>query len=170
MLRYGLLTCLVLLTACTGVPEGLAPVHDFSPQRYLGRWYEIARLDHRFERGLQQVSAEYQLQPDGTISVRNRGFNPENGQWQQADGVARFVSTPDIGHLKVSFFGPFYGGYTILDLDNDYRYALVCGPNRDYLWILSRTPVLPEKEKARLLLRAQSMGFATEELIWVRQQ
>lgn len=169
MLKQGLLLSLLLLSACTGVPEGLSPVHAFDAQRYLGVWYEVARLDHRFERGLEQVTAEYRLNPDGSIGVRNRGFNPGRGEWQQADGIARFVSTPDVGHLKVSFFGPFYGGYTILDLDADYRYALVSGPDRDYLWLLSRTPTLPEKEKARLLNRAQSMGFATAQLIWVNQ-
>lgn len=160
---------LALLGGCTGVPDGLTPVDNFDANRYLGTWYEIARLDHRFERGLEQVSAHYSLNPDGSIKVINRGYDPEQRQWQQAEGTAKFVGEPTIGQLKVSFFGPFYGGYNILVLAPDYRYALVCGPDRDYLWLLARTASLPEPDLKFLVAEAQRMGFATDQLIYVRQ-
>ncbi len=160
---------LALLGGCTGTPDGLTPVDNFDANRYLGTWYEIARLDHRFERGLEQVSAHYSLNPDGSIKVINRGYDPEQRHWQQAEGTAKFVDSPTVGQLKVSFFGPFYGGYNVLQLAPDYRYALVCGPDRDYLWILARTASLPEQDLKFLVAEAQRMGFATEQLIYVRQ-
>ena len=168
MSRY-ITLLLALLGGCTGVPDGLTPVDNFDANRYLGTWYEIARLDHRFERGLEQVSAHYSLNPDGSIKVINRGYDPEQRQWQQAEGTAKFVGEPTIGQLKVSFFGPFYGGYNVLQLAPDYRYALVSGPDRDYLWILARTASLPEQDLTSLVAEAQRMGFATEQLIYVRQ-
>lgn len=168
MSRYFTLL-LALLGGCTGVPDGLTPVDNFDANRYLGTWYEIARLDHRFERGLEQVSAHYSLNPDGSIKVINRGYDPEQRQWQQAEGTAKFVGEPTIGQLKVSFFGPFYGGYNVLQLAPDYRYALISGPDRDYLWILARTASLPEQDLKFLVAEAQRMGFATEQLIYVRQ-
>ncbi len=168
MSRY-ITLLLALLGGCTGVPDGLTPVDNFDVNRYLGTWYEIARLDHRFERGLEQVSAHYSLNPDGSIKVINRGYDPEQRQWQEAEGTAKFVGEPTIGQLKVSFFGPFYGGYNVLQLAPDYRYALVSGPDRDYLWILARTASLPEQDLTSLVAEAQRMGFATEQLIYVRQ-
>ena len=158
---------LALLGGCTGVPDGLTPVDNFDANRYLGTWYEIARLDHRFERGLEQVSAHYSLNPDGSIKVINRGYDPEQRQWQQAEGTAKFVAEPTIGQLKVSFFGPFYGGYNVLQLAPDYRYALISGPDRDYLWILARSASLPEQDLKFLVAEAKRMGFATEQLIYV---
>ncbi len=158
---------LALLGGCTGVPDGLTPVDNFDANRYLGTWYEIARLDHRFERGLEQVSAHYSLNPDGSIKVINRGYDPEQRQWQQAEGTAKFVGEPTIGQLKVSFFGPFYGGYNVLQLAPDYRYALISGPDRDYLWILARSASLPEQDLKFLVAEAKRMGFATEQLIYV---
>ncbi len=168
MSRYFTLL-LALLGGCTGVPDGLTPVDNFDANRYLGTWYEIARLDHRFERGLEQVSAHYSLNPDGSIKVINRGYDPEQRQWQQAEGTAKFVGEPTIGQLKVSFFGPFYGGYNVLQLAPDYRYALISGPDRDYLWILARSASLPEQDLKFLVAEAKRMGFATEQLIYVRQ-
>ena len=158
---------LALLGGCTGVPDGLTPVDNFDANRYLGTWYEIARLDHRFERGLEQVSAHYSLNSDGSIKVINRGYDPEQRQWQQAEGTAKFVGEPTIGQLKVSFFGPFYGGYNVLQLAPDYRYALISGPDRDYLWILARSASLPEQDLKFLVAEAKRMGFATEQLIYV---
>ena len=166
MSRYFTLL-LALLGGCTGVPDGLTPVDNFDANRYLGTWYEIARLDHRFERGLEQVSAHYSLNPDGSIKVINRGYDPEQRQWQQAEGTAKFVGEPTIGQLKVSFFGPFYGGYNVLLLAPDYRYALISGPDRDYLWILARSASLPEQDLKFLVAEAKRMGFATEQLIYV---
>jgi len=168
LLKIAALAAVVLLGACTGVPEGLTPVQDFDGERYLGTWYEIARLDHSFERGLSKVSATYSRREDGGIRVLNRGFNSAEGAWSEAEGRAYFTQGPEVGALKVSFFGPFYGAYNILALDADnYQWALVCGYNRDYLWVLARSPVLPDDQLQPLLDQARELGFATDQLIFV---
>ncbi|WP_198040029.1 lipocalin family protein [Microbulbifer agarilyticus] len=159
----------ILHAACTGIPQGVTPVDNFRLELYLGKWYEIARLDHSFERGLSRVTAEYSMRDDGGVRVVNRGFDAEKGKWQQAEGKAYFVGAPNVGHLKVSFFGPFYGSYIIFDLDKDYRYAMVAGPSRSYLWLLSRTPTVDEAIKQRFVERAESLGFDTRSLIFVEQ-
>ena len=152
----------------TGVPEGLAPVGGFELDRYLGTWYEIARLDHRFERGLTSVSAEYSMRDDGGVAVLNRGFDEGKKEWKEARGRAKFIGDPSVGSLKVSFFGPFWGGYHIIALDTDrYRWAMVAGPNRSYLWILSREPSLDSAVTADLVGKARQWGFETDELIYV---
>ena len=156
-----------LAAGCTGVPSGLRPVSPFDIQRYLGRWYEIARLDHSFERGLTDVSAEYRLLPGGAVAVLNRGFDPAAGKWREAQGTARFREAPDVGSLKVTFFWPFYGGYHVIALDPDYGWAVVAGPTRSYLWILARAPSLPEPLLRDLAAKARAMGFAADELIYV---
>jgi len=155
------------IAGCTGVPEGVEPVTDFDGERYLGKWYEIARLDHSFERGLSKVSATYSKRDDGGIKVINRGFNEESGEWSEAEGRAYFTQAPDVGALKVSFFGPFYGAYNVIALDKDYQWALVCGNNRDYLWILARQPSLTDEILSTLLDTAKTKGFATDKLIFV---
>lgn len=160
-----------LLTSCTGVPEGITVVDGFEVNRYLGTWYEIARLDHRFERGLVDISATYTLRDDGGIDVLNKGWDMKAGEWQEAQGKAYFVEQPDKGRLKVSFFGPFYGGYNIIDLDKkDYSYSMVAGPDRSYLWILSRTKQLPEPLLQALIGRAKTLGFATDKLIFDKHE
>jgi len=143
-------------------------VTDFEIDRYLGSWYEIARLDHSFERGLSAVTADYSLRDDGGVRVVNRGYNEESGEWDEAIGKAYFVGASDIGQLKVSFFGPFYGGYNIIELDKSgYQYSLVAGPDRDYLWILSRTSQMQPDVLQSLVNKASELGFATDELIFV---
>ncbi|MGB5599724.1 MAG: lipocalin family protein [Thiothrix litoralis] len=159
-----------LLAGCVGVPEGITPVTGFQVDRYLGRWYEVARLDHSFERGLEQVTAEYSPREDGTIRVINRGYNTNKQQWEEAEGRAKFVGSKDVGQLKVSFFGPFYGGYNIVELDPNYQYVMIVGNDRDYLWILSRTPQLDAAVQQRLVEKAKSLGFATDKLIYVKQE
>ncbi|HRJ54430.1 MAG TPA: lipocalin family protein [Candidatus Thiothrix moscowensis] len=159
----------LLVSGCVGVPDGVTPVTGFEVNRYLGKWYEIARLDHSFERGLEQVTAEYSPRDDGDIRVLNRGYNTAKQQWQEAEGRARFVGSKDVGQLKVSFFGPFYGGYNIVELDPNYQYVMIVGNDRDYLWILSRTPQLDVAVQQRLVDKAKSLGFATEKLIFVKQ-
>lgn len=164
----------VLLAALTGgcaaAPDGVEPVSGFELDRYLGTWYEIARLDHRFERGLRNVTAEYRMREDGGVKVVNRGFNTDEGEWESAAGKAYFVGDESTGQLKVSFFGPFYGGYNIVALDHDnYQYALVAGPNRDYLWVLSRTPELEADILLQLLEKARELGFPVDDLIYVEQ-
>ncbi len=157
-----------LLSGCTGIPKGILPVDSFDSERYLGKWYEIARLDHSFERGLESVTAEYSSRDDGGINVKNRGFSTKDQKWKEVTGKAYFVGSSDIGHLKVSFFGPFYGSYIILDIDKqDYSYSLVAGPNRSYLWFLSRKPFLPEAKVNELKAKAERLGFDTSKLIFV---
>ena len=169
--KAGLLLFALLLTACTTPPKGIEPISSFEIERYLGKWYEIARLDHSFERGLTRVTAEYSLRDDGGVNVINRGYDAKAGKWKEANGKAYFVEAPDIGQLKVSFFGPFYGGYTIMELDRqDYQYSLVSGPNRSYLWLLSRTPLLDQAVVEKLVKLAADNGFPTDELIYVSHE
>jgi apolipoprotein D and lipocalin family protein len=170
MMKWLWVGVFVLLAGCSGVPEGLHPVAGFDAERYLGRWHEIARLDHSFERGLTEVSAEYSKLPDGRIEVINRGFDAKNNKWKEAKGVARFQGKPDVASLEVSFFWPFYGAYNVLVLDPQYRYALVAGPNRDYLWVLARDPQLDPATLSSLVARAKEFGFATDALIYVEQK
>ena len=158
----------IFLSACTGAPEGVEPVSGFELDRYLGTWYEIARLDHSFERGLSNVTASYSLRDDGGLKVINRGYNVEDAEWDEAEGKAYFVGDEDVGQLKVSFFGPFYGGYNIIELDKvGYRYSMVAGPDRSYLWILARSPDLDDAILERLLAKAGELGFPLGELIMV---
>ena len=164
------LLIVALLSGCTGIPEGIKAVDGFDINRYLGVWYEVARLDHRFERGLETISATYTLREDGGVDVLNKGWDTKAGEWHQAQGKAYFVEQPDKGRLKVSFFGPFYGGYNIIELDKkDYAYSMVTGPDRSYFWILSRTKQLPEATMQALLEQAKALGFATDKLIFVKQ-
>ena len=166
-MRWLGITVLLLLTACTGVPPTVAPVNDFKPDKYLGTWYEIARLDHSFERGLSRVSAEYTRNDDGSIRVLNRGYNEAEGKWEEAEGRARFVEDATIGHLKVSFFGPFYSSYVVFDLDDEYTRSYVSGHNHKYLWLLARSPQVSEAELEAFKARARDAGFDLDELIIV---
>jgi len=160
---------LLLACSCTSPPEGITPASGFELERYLGTWHEIARLDHSFERGLDPVTASYSMRPDGGVKVLNRGFNAEIGQWEEAEGKAYFVGNPDQGYLKVSFFGPFYGAYIIFELDPDYRYAFISGPNKNYLWLLARSPEVPEALIKHFIARAKALGFETDKLIFPTQ-
>ncbi len=162
---------LSLLSGCTGMPDGVEAVEGFELQRYLGKWYEIARLDHSFERGLIAVTAEYSLRADGGVRVLNSGYDPGSDERVTAEGKAYFIDNPKLGRLKVSFFGPFYASYNIIALDHrNYAYAMVTGPDFDYLWILARTPQLDSRVLENLLTRAKLLGFATDELIFVSPQ
>ena len=161
---------LPVLNACsTQPPAGMTPVSPFQIERYLGKWYEIARLDHSFERGLSDVSATYRLQDDGSVQVVNRGFDGKRNEWREAVGRALFTGDPTRASLKEPFFGPFYGGYNIVELDPNYQYVLIAGNDRDYLWLLSRTPKLDAAVQQRLVNKAKSLGFATDKLIFVKQ-
>ena len=164
------LVFMTLLSACVGIPDNVTPASNFELSRYLGKWYEIARLDHRFERGLSKISAQYSLRDDGGVKVLNRGYSEEKQKWQQAEGKAYFVEDENTGHLKVSFFGPFYGSYIIFELDKEYQYAMISGPDTEYLWILSRTPQLDPAITDRLVSNANSLGFNTDELIYVEHE
>jgi apolipoprotein D and lipocalin family protein len=164
-LRLFTLACVLALSACTRLPDGITPVQGFELKRYLGGWHEVARLDHRFERGLTKVTATYSLREDGSVKVLNRGWDAAKGQWKVAEGRAVIIGAATEGRLKVSFFGPFYGAYTVIALDPD-RYSMICGPDRSYFWILSREPKLDPPILALLLGRAKALGFATDELIY----
>lgn len=160
-----------LLMGCVGIPDNVKPVDNFKLENYLGKWYEIARLDHSFERGLSRVTADYSLRDDGGVKVLNRGFSAKDGVWKEAEGKAYFVKGVDQGYLKVSFFGPFYGSYIIFELDyENYQYALVSGPDKSYLWLLARTPTLNETIKRNLIDKAAALGFDTNKLIFVAHQ
>ena len=162
---------LFFLNGCLGAPESVTPINDFELDRYLGKWYEIARLDHSFERGLSQVSAEYSLREDGGVVVKNKGYSTEKQEWKEAVGKAFFVNEENKGHLKVSFFGPFYGSYIIFELDkDDYQYAFISGPNVKYLWFLSRTQTVDQALIEHFLQSANALGFNTDELIYVNQK
>ena len=161
----------LLLTGCVGIPENVKPVDNFRLEKYLGKWYEIARLDHSFERGLTRVTADYSLRDDGSVRVLNRGYSEKEKKWKEIEGKAYFVQRPDQGYLKVTFFGPFYGSYIVFELDHDnYQYSLVSGPDKSYLWILARDPVLKEDIKGILIAKAAALGFDTSKLIFVEHQ
>lgn len=159
----------MLLVSCAGVPDTIKPVADFDLNKYSGKWYEIARLDHRFERGLEKVTATYTVSEDGRVRVENQGFSTEDKEWQSAVGKAKFAGAKDVGHLKVSFFGPFYGSYVIFDLDKeDYQYSFVTG-SENMLWLLSRTPSISDELEEKFISMAREAGYNTSELIFVNQ-
>ena len=135
---------LLALGGCVNVPAGITPVENFELERYLGTWYEVARMENRFERGLYNVTATYSQNDNGTVRVENRGYKTSSAEWKSAIGKAKFVGSPNVGHLKVSFFGPFYASYVVYELDQDYRYAFITGNNKKFLWLLAREPTVPD--------------------------
>lgn len=170
MKKYILLITFLSLCGCLGMPQTIQPVKPFELDKYLGKWYEVARLDHSFERGLTQVTAQYSKRADGGVKVVNRGYNIDENEWEEAEGKAYFVNKENEGYLKVSFFGPFYGSYVVFELEKqNYDYAFISGPNNDYLWLLSRTPVVSSAVKAKFERLAIEHGFAVDQLIYVQQ-
>ena len=169
-IRTALCIPLMVLGGCLGYPDSVTPVKGFDVERYAGTWYEIARLDHSFERGLEQVTAEYTLRDNGGVLVTNRGYSTKKNKWKEAKGKAYFVEDPDTGYLKVSFFGPFYGSYVVFELDEQYQHAFVSGPDTSYLWLLSRTPTVSPELMTRFIERAEAAGFPTDELILVNHE
>ncbi len=170
VLKFHIVIMTALLVGCVSLPANVTPVDEFELDRYLGTWYEIARLDHKFERGLEQVSATYSMREDGGVKVLNKGYSPSKGEWNEAEGKAYFVESSDQGFLKVSFFGPFYGSYVVFELDKEnYQQAYVAGPDESYLWYLSRTPTVTEQQLDAFIKRAESAGFNTEDIIIVDQ-
>lgn len=158
------------LPGCTGIPEGVEPVSGFKLQQYLGTWYEIARLDHGFEEGLSRVTATYRARDDGGIEVINRGYLDAEDEWQEATGKGYFQESSDVGLFKVSFFGPFYSSYVIFELDDAYQHAFVTGNTQDYLWLLARTPQISPQLREDFLRSAKTLGYHTQDLIWVQHQ
>lgn len=168
--RILLLVATLFQGGCLGMPQSVTPVDEFDLSRYLGKWYEIARLDHSFEQGLEQVTAEYSLRKGGGVTVINRGFLPIENKWKEAVGKAFFVGDTSKGYLKVSFFGPFYGSYVIFELDKEnYQYAFISGPDTSYLWLLARTPTVGQDVLDRFIAQAKERGFSIEQIIYVPQ-
>ena len=168
LLRYSVMGLIgIIFGSCSTIPEGAVAIKPFNKAKYLGKWYEIARFDFKFERNLNNTTAQYSVNDDGTIKVVNRGYNYEKKKWEEANGIAKFVGDDDVAMLKVSFFRPFYSGYNVIAIDNDYRFALVCGKNLSYLWILSRETTIPEDIKQNYITIAKKLGFNTSDLIWV---
>ena len=158
---------ILTFNSCSTIPDGAKAVKPFDKEKYLGKWYEIARFDFKFERNLNNTTANYSINEDGSIKVVNRGYNYEKKQWKEAIGIAKFIGKPDVAMLKVSFFRPFYSGYNVIALDSEYKYALVAGKNSSYLWILARETTIPETVKQNYLKIAENLGFKTSSLIWV---
>jgi apolipoprotein D and lipocalin family protein len=157
-----------VLTSCKStIPKKAVAVNNFDKAKYLGKWFEIARLDYKWEKNLNNVTAEYSLKDDGTIKVDNRGYNVKKDKWEESIGKAKFVKKDNVGMLKVSFFGPFYSGYNVIAVDPDYKYALVAGESLKYMWILSRETTIPESVKADYLIKAQEIGYTVTDLVWV---
>jgi apolipoprotein D and lipocalin family protein len=154
-------------SSCSTIPRGVTAVKSFDIEKYMGKWYEIARIDFRFERNLNNTTAEYSIKKNGTIRVDNRGYNYLTNKWKQAIGKAKFARDPNVAMLKVSFFGPFYSGYNVIALDSEYTNALVCGKNLRYLWILSRSTTIQEDVKRTYLKIAEAAGYDTSALVWV---
>nr|MCX3323401.1 lipocalin family protein [Bacillus paranthracis] len=163
-----LTTAFILLSGCVTKPANINPVENFQADKYLGKWYEIARFDNSFEKGMTNVYAEYSLNPDGTIKVINSVITPSTGKRSYATGIANFVEDKNIGYLKVSFFRPFYGAYVVFELDDNYKYAYVGGADKDYLWLLARTKTVPQNIKDDFINRAKALGYATDKLVWVK--
>ena len=163
----GVMASAMALSGCVSGPKvDNAPVAALDLNRYLGEWYEIARFDHSFERGVEQAKANYTQNADGTIKVVNSGI--KDGKPKTAIGKGKTTDTP--GLLRVSFFGPFYADYRVMLIDEDYTYALVGSGGADYIWLLSRTPGLSETAKSELLAEARRRGYDTDKLIWVEQK
>ncbi|MFB9054671.1 lipocalin family protein [Formosa undariae] len=157
----------IIFTSCATIPDKAEAVSPFKKEKYLGKWYEIARLDFKFEKNLNNTTANYSINPDESIKVVNRGYNYVKEEWTEADGKAKFIGSDTIAKLKVSFFGPFYSGYNVIALADNYKYALVAGKNLEYLWILSRETTIPENIKQDFLNQAKAIGYNIEDLIWV---
>lgn len=157
----------LLMSSCSSMPKTAEPIKHFDVNRYLGNWYEIARFDFRFERNMDNTMAQYSLNDKGNVKVLNSGYNYKKEEWSSAEGVAKFREDENTAALKVSFFGPFYSGYNVIALDDEYQYALVAGKNLDYLWILSREKSIPENIKQEYLKIAEDVGYDTSDLIWV---
>ncbi|RNA63048.1 lipocalin [Chryseobacterium nematophagum] len=160
---------IILFNSCSvGIPKGASAVKNFNAEKYVGKWYEIARFDYKFEKDMDNVTATYSQNPEGSIRVQNRGYNYVKKEWKESIGEARFVTDKTEARLKVSFFKPIWAGYNVIDIDDEYKYALIAGSSLKYLWILSRTTEIPESIRQRFLEKAQKIGYNTDALIWVK--
>lgn len=168
LIQIALAAMLLPVLSSAQEPYDNSTISRFDLSRYLGTWYELARFDHSFERGMDNVTAEYYLRDDGKVDVINSGW--KEGRFKVADGKAKQPDPlADPAHLKVSFFMFFYNDYNIMMLDDNYQVALVGSKSPDYLWILSRKPVQPDSVLSILVEEAESRGYDTSKLIWVDQ-
>lgn len=156
---------IVYLATRKKIEQSFPVVTPFDINRYLGRWYEIARLDFKWEKNLTKTTAHYSLNKDGSVKVVNQGWHLKKEEWQVSEGKAK-PRSKNTGALKVSFFGPFYDEYNVVEITTDYKYALVFGKNTDYMWILSREKTVPDLVLNLFLLKAKSFGFKTADLVW----
>lgn len=158
----------VFLLSMRSKPDKAEAVRNFDITQYVGKWYEIARLDFKYERNMSNTTAEYSLYDNGCVRVVNKGYDTQKNKWKTAKAKAKFRGDPTVAELKVSFFGPFYSGYNVIALDENYRYAMVAGKNLDYLWLLSREKTIPQHILKAYLQQAQAIGYHTEDLVWVQ--
>lgn len=167
LMILGLYAAALPLWACTKDFDN-STVDEFDLSRYLGEWYEIARYDHSFERGMDNTMAQYNLNDDGTVQVLNSGW--KDGEYKVAEGKAKYPDPKKHpGALRVSFFWIFYSDYNVMMIDEDYQISLVGSKAKKYLWILSRTPK-PDPVLLQMVLdEAEARGYDTSELIWVDQ-
>lgn len=165
-----LLGVIMMIWGCKAKENMEYVVPELDLERYTGLWYEIARLDHSFERGLISNTAQYTLRDDGKIDVLNSGVPSDNPQKiKTAKAVGYRASEKTNGHLKVSFFRPFAANYLVIDLDDNYQWAVVTSTSKKYLWILSREKTMDDELFDRLTKKLQKQGFRTEDLIRVAQ-
>ena len=156
----------LIIFSCSTIYLALEPVEEFDIERYMGKWYEIYRLPNKFEEGLEDITANYELKEDGNIIVTNEGrLVEDNSRLKQAKGKAWIPNSSEPSKLKVSFFWPFSGDYWVLKIDPEYSYALVGDPSGKYLWILSRERRLDPKIVADHKMYASSLGFPVENII-----
>lgn len=152
------------------LPKGAMPVTDFDIEKYLGRWYEIARMDYFWEKKfLTNVYAEYSPNEDGTVDVVNTGYNEKKEEWSSYEGEARFRTENNVAALEVSFFGGAWAGYNVVSIDEDYQYALVFGRNLDYLWFLSKDKEMPKEIKNKYVEMALEVGYDVSKIHWTPQ-
>jgi apolipoprotein D and lipocalin family protein len=162
----GIAAVAIGFSSCVSIPKGAKAVSPFDKEKYLGKWYEIARMDFKFEKNLDNVTATYTLRDNGLINVDNKGYNYQTKEWKQSIGKAKSTGDENTGRLKVSFFGPFYAGYNVIAIDENYQYALVAGNNLDYLWILSRQKTIPNEVRINYLKKASALGYDVSKLVW----
>jgi apolipoprotein D and lipocalin family protein len=155
----------LLLSACAPEPTPVAePVKQLNVERYMGTWYEIARLPHSFQEGLQQVTAEYRLNRDGSFEVTNRGYNDAEGEWETAIGLAEPIDGMEAG-FTIQFQWPFKGGYYVAELGDNYDYAVVVSNDKEFFWLLARDPGMPRWLIDQNLAQAAQWGIDVEQII-----
>ena len=161
---FCLLAAGLFLNGCRSPEYAIAAVKDFNAAKYMGKWYEFARLPNWFEKDMNRVTATYTMLPDGKIKVVNQG--EISGQIRRISGFARPADDSGSGELEVTFFRPFYSPYRIIKLADDYRYSIVAGSDENYLWVLSRTPQISPADWQEISAFLEENGFPKDKLIY----